>query len=146
MFGVHTATVYRRALEDAPVDELAQRTDRFGQRQVEDRFGQPLGASQAVATFPCRISRPTGGETFEERSHDVAQDQRTLYTDVPDPDLREDDEVTVHDMRGRVLVAKAHVKLVKPVYDGTGSLHHIEVKLTTQRPSGGLVTDEAVSG
>lgn len=146
IFRVHTATVYRRPLEEAPEDEIEERLDAFGQRQVEDAFGQPVEPSVVVGTFMCRLSRPTGGETNQERSHDVAEDTRMLYTDDLAISLREDDEVSVVDRYGVPLVTKARVKLLKKVDDGVGGRHHYEVKLVTQRPSGGLNADEASTG
>ena len=139
------AHVYRRPLEDAPEDELEERTDRFGQRQVEDRFGQPVQASVLVGSYPCRSNRPSGGETMQERAHDVAEITQRVYFNA-DADLREDDEITIVSRYGRRVVTMANVKLVKHVEDGQGVLHHIEVDITSQRPSGGLSETEAVSG
>lgn len=131
---VHTAVVYRRT-------------------GSVDRFGQPTRDEALSHSLPCRLSRPSGGEVMQERSHDVVNVTHKLFLDAG-ADLREDDVVTVvmagqtevdpsDDVSGfdpdswDTAVERAEVKLVSPVWDGVQE-HHREVQLTTQRQSGAV--------
>jgi hypothetical protein len=136
---VMTATVYRRR----PASIGEPDVDRFGQAYRTSRLRQPTRDEEPLATYPCRANKPSGGEQMQERSHDVVQDQTVVYF-MPEADVREQDVLDVT-AGGRTILEQAEITHVGLVFDGTNTLHHLEVKVSSQRPSTGLTREEATS-
>lgn len=117
---IHEARIYRRS----------GRTDRFG--QPTDVNPRQATDDDLVHTYPCRITRGTGGLVMRERAIDTFEVMWTMYTDAG-VDIREDDAVTVVDPRtGEVLVPTAKVK-VKSGASGMDAMHHLEFQLWAQK-------------
>jgi hypothetical protein len=104
-----------------------------------DRFGQPVdinpsktSAADVVGSYPCRVYTKSGGLVNQERSRDVFEDLRQIFT-MPDADIQEDDSLTVTDtLTGAVVLPISKVKLKYVVYDGQGP-HHLELDVIVQR-------------
>lgn len=115
---VHTANTFRRS----------------GDR---DEFNQPVDTQRGDAYLvsePCRANVKSGGEQFGERSIDVIVDKGVVFFG-PDADIREDDAMEVYAADGDTLIVglQANITQVRPVTDGTGLVHHIEVDIQTVR-------------
>jgi hypothetical protein len=136
---VMQATVYRRRTADPSDPDM----DRFGQPYKTTRLRQPSRTEMPIGTYQCRMNAPGGGEQMQERSHDVVQQTSTVYFDRG-ADVREQDVLTVTS-GGITIVDRAEVTLVKHVFDGTGTLHHLEVSVSVQRQSTGVTWEEASS-
>ena len=111
---VQTLEVYRRS----------GKIDRLGQ-PIEPNLGDPF------ASYPCRMTSGTGGETNTERSRDLLEVLHTCFV-APEADVREDDTVRIMNPDATELLALSDVKLKRQVYNGI-ELHHLELKLEVQR-------------
>ena len=135
---LHTVIVFRRQVE--------------GESYKKDRLGQPSRDEKESHLLECRITNARGGETINDRSHDLVQVTHKLFLNEG-ADVNEQDVVTVLDAGiGDVeaaqeadpegfaaefhnIVERAEVLLAMRANDGTGE-HHREFKLAAQSQSG----------
>lgn len=109
-----------------------------------DRFGQPEsavvnreepgieGMVPAVPEAQCRLSTPSGGQQFGERSRDVYVVTYTIYC-APNVNVREADRVRVFDPHtGQILLPDGKITLYRPVF-AMNTLHHLELKASVVR-------------
>lgn len=103
-----------------------------------DRFNQPLDAWEDKATdVPCRLTNPSGGETYTDRSRNVVKADHVLFFG-PDVVIGELDRVgQVVDADGVVLARDLDVLLVRPAGGFKGTTHHLEVPCVAFRGSAG---------
>jgi len=124
----HTAEVYRRQTDPATGQRLK---DRFGQQLSTNPQQHTVGGETLVSTFPCRLTRESGGLQMMERSVDVYVGRLKLYCDL-DADIKEDDAVRVLDSDGTELLPLSKI-LVKTTASGFGGGHHLECSIYVQR-------------
>ena len=118
---------------------LIHRVEVLRRLELTDPFGQPTRDSQLAGSYPCRLTIAHGGrrqgETMTERSRDVIRAEHTIFV-RPSADVREDDEVTVTDAAGNVILDTANVVLVRRLFDGSRA-NHLEINVDVIRGSGG---------
>lgn len=120
---VHKATIYRR-------------------QEGEDAFHNPKNSFAAVVGMidvPCRVTISSlgggfanlGGERNEESQTHVMEDRR-IY--MPKGyEVVEDDQVSVYDKNGRMIVPISNITFVRHIYDKIGDEHHIELLIKVWR-------------
>lgn len=117
---------------------LGHRMTIQAQTKRKDRFNQPVDVWEDKATdIPCRLTNPSGGETYTDRSRNVVKADYVLYfqTDVA---IGESDRVgTVTDADGNVLATDLDVLLVRPAGGFDGRAHHLEAPCVMHRESAG---------
>ncbi len=118
---VHQVEVHRRS----------GRRDRFGQQVDVNPRQHTVG--EHVATYPCRLTRGTGGLTMQERAVDTFETTFRLYTSL-DVDILSEDAVRVVDGAGNELLGLSKIKNRSVASDGEGP-HHLEFVIWSQGPS-----------
>jgi hypothetical protein len=120
-------------------DHLVHRLTTYRRQDDKDRFGQnkhpdPETSPEYLSDIPCRFSRPRGGETFTERSHDVVNELHVIFT-MPGHDITEEDEVVVKEQDGTVILPLTNVVHVRRMTAQGPETHHLEIQVQTIRGS-----------
>jgi hypothetical protein len=109
---------------------LRHRADTFAKGEARDGYGQPTVAlSPKLAAEPCRLTAVnlrSQGKLRMSLSRDVVLASHRLYFGAG-ADISEADTIDVKTASGQVLATGLNVLLVRKVYNGSGSVHHLEV-------------------
>lgn len=108
---------------------MVNHADILERAQGKDRLGQPLDQwLPKKRGVQCRVTRASGTTRFTDRSQGTVVAEYTLYFPVGTMIAEADRITNVLDGIGNVIVSEQLIPLlVRPVMDGVGRAHHIEV-------------------
>lgn len=100
-----------------------------------DRLGGPSVLWTAFGSeVLCRLTAARGGERDTERFRETYFVTHEMFIQPDDFDsMSEDDQVTVTDQAGVVLLEDARIVLKRAAYAGGSEMHHVEVLLESMR-------------